>query len=193
MADGITNVLPSRRLRPNFYPATGITDRLLDGVFRSVFFDPESMTELLRELSDPNMQVEVLQHAYSLPRRDEAELLKVHNEPGLVREVLLHCQNQPWIYARSFFPRSLVKAHGNHFARLGTRPLGELLFGNPEVVRSEFSVAKLRPGHLEYHDAVAYLPEKPRILWARRSTFHLPAGKLVLTEVFLPAMLAGLL
>jgi len=186
-------MLPSRRLRPNFYPAPAMTDRLMGNAFRDVFFDPSSMTALLRELGDPDMQVEVLQHAYSLPRRDEAALLRVHNEAGLAREVIMHCQNQPWIYARSFFPHALVKANGNHFARLGPRPLGELLFGNPQVVRSEFSVAKLKPGHLEYHEAAACLSEKPRHLWARRSTFHLPDGKLVLTEVFLPAMMAGLL
>lgn len=87
----------------------------------------------------------------------------------------------------------LVKAQGNHFARLGARPLGELLFTNPQVARSEFSVATLRPGHLEYHEAAAYLPEEPEQLWSRRSTFTLPRGKLALTEIFLPAMMAGLL
>ena len=186
-------MLPSRRLKPNFYPAPAMIDSLMGSVLRDIFLDPGSMTALLRALGDPDMQIEVLQHGYSLPRRDEAALLQMHNEPGLAREVLMHCQNQPWIYARSFFPPALVKAYGNHFAHLGARSLGELLFSHPRIVRSEFSVAKLRPGHLEYHEAAAHLPEKPRQLWARRSTFHLPEGKLALTEVFLPAMMAGFL
>ncbi len=146
------------------------------------------MTKRLKQLSGNQFSVTVLNHSWQQPQQSEQEILSLEKSWGIGREVVLNGINQSWIYARSFFPESVVKAYGEELLELGQRPLGEILFNNPEVTRSDFSIASLLPEHLEYQVAANALKQAPQFFWARRSQFTLPGGVIVLMEVFSPLL-----
>jgi chorismate--pyruvate lyase len=63
------------------------------------------------------------------------------------------------------------------------------LFANPKVKRTPLEFKKVSRGHFLYDLACAELPTKPANLWARRSLFTLHGQSILVTEVFLPAIL----
>lgn len=181
-------VQPLRSLPAHFYPAQFLCNNKMSVDFRDIFFDAGSMTKKIKKLSSDQMSIVVLNHSWQKPHESERTLLPCEDVWGIGREVVLNGINQPWIYARSFFPTAVVKAHGQQFAGLGQRPLGEILFSDPKVSRSDFSIACLLPGHREYQKAADALKLSPEFMWARRSQFYLPSGVIVLLEVFSPLM-----
>lgn len=172
----------------HFYPARCLCKSIMPLSFQKVFFDAGSMTAIMKKLSNDKMAVTVVSHSWQKSDESECQNLSLNNNWGIGREVILHGKDQPWIYARSFFPESVVKAHGQQFLALGQRPLGEILFSNPAVSRSHINVACLFPWHREYKKAADAFENKPEFLWARRSHFFLPSGKIILLEVFSPQM-----
>lgn len=175
--------LPAR-----FYPAQFLCNKEMSLLFREIFFDAGSMTKTIKELSNDQMSVTILDHSWQKPHESERKILLRENVWGIGREVILHGINVPWIYARSFFPIDVVRAHGQKFTGLGQRPLGEILFGDPRISRSDYSIACLLPGHREYQVAADAFKQCPEFMWARRSQFYLPSGAIVLLEVFSPHM-----
>ncbi|MDE2354238.1 MAG: chorismate lyase [Betaproteobacteria bacterium] len=115
---------------------------------------------------------------------DECTLLGVR--PGTrawIRDVLLCDGDRPLVYAHSVLPATAVHGAWNLFAGLGTRPLGEVLFTDPSVLRHALHYKTLSRRHplfrrLAAHAATARLE-------ARRSLFHRRARGLLVTEVFL--------
>ena len=177
-----------RRLEATFHRAYFLCKAAMSRSFSEIFFHPGSMTKILKELSRHRLTLTVLEHTWQKPQQHESKILSQRNGWGIGREVVMSGAGKPWLYARTFFPESVVKAQGNDFLFLGSRPLGELLFSNPQVRRSDFTVAQLFPGHREYQDAVKALQEAPEYLWARRSEFYFPSGAITLLEVFSPKM-----
>lgn len=175
-------------LPAHFYPAQFLCNKEMSLLFRDIFFDAGSMTKKIKELSNDQMSVTVLDHSWQKPHESERKILSQQNVWGIGREVVLSGINVPWIYARSFFPMDVVKAHGQQFTGLGQRPLGEILFSDPRISRSDYSIACLLPGHREYQVAADAFKLYPEFMWARRSQFYLPSGAIVLLEVFSPLM-----
>ena len=70
----------------------------------------ESLTSRLIKKSDGNFSVHVLRQDWSYPNMSEERILSLSpREECLIREVLLNCYNEPWIYARTVMPKdSLV-------------------------------------------------------------------------------------
>lgn len=168
----------------HFYPAHFLCRSVMSLSFQNIFFDTGSMTAIMDKLSNGQMAVSVLNHSWQKSDESERQVLSLNNNWGIAREVILHGKIHPWIYARSFFPESVVKAHGQEFSTLGQRPLGEVLFSKPKVFRSRFNIACLYPWHREYRNAAEAFEEMPEFLWARRSQFYLPSGEIVLLEIF---------
>ncbi len=113
-------------------------------------------------------------------------------ERAFCREVLLLCDEQPWIYASSLYSPSTLNAVPA-LAGLGQRALGELLFEDPELLRSDFEFARLTvpqwrqlvlmQGMTQHRDQSANEPS----LWARRSLLATGQAGVLVTELFLPA------
>lgn len=173
-------------LNATFHHAYFLFKSLMTPGFSKIFFDPGSMTKILKELSKQRLTLNVLKHDWQKPQATEAKILSLSNEWGIGREVVMSGAGKPWLYGRTYFPESVVKAHGNNFLFLGEKPLGEILFSNPQIRRSDFAVARLTSGHREYQDAALALEQSPEYLWARRSEFYLPSGAISLLEVFSP-------
>lgn len=128
---------------------------------------------------------------------DEAHVIGLQHA-GRVweREVLLRCDNTPAVFAHTVVPTTATAADWPLFSALGERSLGSTLFGDPLVQRGVLEFARLRAGHPLAQRARAALQAQglalpaTRILYARRCLYRRRQGSLLVTEVFLPAVLA---
>ncbi|MEE4661143.1 MAG: chorismate lyase [Halieaceae bacterium] len=144
--------------------------------------DEGSLTERLLWASEGNFRVERLSQSWRRPLLSEALLLGL--APGqwaLVREVVLRCFDEPWVYARSVIPADTLSGRLRRLRRLQNESLGALLFKHPKLAREAFEVALLPAGSSYLH------PEfrQTRPCWARRSCFSLYNHRLLVSEVFL--------
>ncbi|NHQ86655.1 chorismate lyase [Iodobacter sp. HSC-16F04] len=135
----------------------------------------------------PDITVRVLFQGWQKAHQDEADILGPKSHIAC-REVLLQSGQTPLVYAHSITSGSALRKGFHLFGRTGSRPLGALLFADPTIRRSGLSwccIDQCHPLWKKAHAAVGKLPKK---LWARRSVFYAGHDKLLVTEVFLPAL-----
>lgn len=153
-----------------------------------------SLTAALRGQGETTVTLlhQHLAHAH----RDERGLLDARERGRLqgrlhsrlmVREVLLHVDGAPWVFAHTLAnepARRLLR-------RAGRRPLATVLFIDPKVSAGNLRYRSLEAGHPLWRKAAAVLPALTLSttirLPARRALFVRGAARLVVTEVFLPA------
>lgn len=126
------------------------------------------------------------------PNRDENSPLRLQaGQLAYIREVALHCEGRPVVFAHSVVAAQSLRGPWAAVTRLGSRPLGEALFSNPRVARGCLEYRRIPARHALARQAVrAGMPVSGQSLWARRSLFILHGHPLMVTEVFLPAILA---
>jgi len=154
--------------------------------------DTASLTLRLQRLCPGKFQVRVLSQAWGIPRVDEARVLKM--KPGrlaIIRQVHLLCDGQPRVYARTVIPVTSLRGKLKRLAHLGTRPLGGLLFADPDMQRGGVELARISRGQSLYQAATRHLRQRPAAIWGRRSVFRLSGRPLLVSEVFLPGFPAG--
>lgn len=132
-------------------------------------------------------RIQVLHQHWELPEPEERQVLDMDFRVyALIREVLIVSMDNVWMFARTVFPLRTLTGQQQQLARLKNRSLGSVLFKDPALQRSAFTIAYLQPEqrwHANIEQAVGQaLPD----LWARRSLFTLQGKSLLLTEVFLP-------
>ena len=103
-------------------------------------------------------------------------------EQALVREVLLVCNNQPWVFARSIIPASVLKGRLHRLRTLHNSSLGTILFTDRSMRRQPFEIAVI-DGNSEQLPTDLRQPEK---LWGRRCRFEVAGKPLMVSEIFLP-------
>lgn len=147
-----------------------------------------SMSARLKECCDHSLEIQLIRHEWGYASGQDSLYLNIpERSPVICREVILRCFQEPWMYARTVLPKNLVDAVGDELLELGARPIGEVLFADPDMTRSDFEVANLRAGVAEYDRAKQYSGCSYPSLWARRSIFDLPhQGQCAITEVFFP-------
>jgi chorismate--pyruvate lyase len=106
------------------------------------------------------------------------------------REVFLCADGRPVVFAHSTCARGHLRGTWHAMQGLGNRSLGTLLFTHPLVKRQPLHFKALQSHHALYKSAVAVIGDRPAKLWARRSLFYLYGAPLLVTEVFLPGILA---
>lgn len=154
--------------------------------------DRRSLTARLQQQCPGHFNVRVLSQGTGRPRLDESRVLSVRpSQLAVVREVLLQCEEQPWVFARTVIPVSSLHGRLQRLARLGTQPLGSVLFADPNLQRGNMELAEVFPGQPMHVAATAYLPGQQQALWSRRSVFRYGGDPLLVSEVFLPAFPAG--
>ncbi len=169
----------SRRLRRHSVPIS----------LRDWLLEPGSLTRRLRARCGGGFHVQVLQQGLARPLRSEAQALgRPLHELALIRQVHLCCDEATWVFARTVIPLRSLQGGLKRIDRLGSRPLGELLFSDPQMCRGEIEVAQLRPGH-RLHPLSAANDSTP--LWGRRSVFTLYTQPLLVSEFFLPQLWHG--
>lgn len=147
-----------------------------------------SLTQRLRQCCGQFSVRDVHQHL-APPRLDEAVAAKITpRRAALIREVFLYCGERPVVYARSILPRQSLAGAWARLGKLGTRPLGHALFSDPRVKREPFRFRKFRFGDAIHRSATRGKNIRQE-LWGRYSVFHLHGRPIMVTEVFLPAIL----
>lgn len=123
------------------------------------------------------------------------------------REVLLCCDGRPVVFGHTVVPMSATASDWPLFSALGERSLGTTLFYDPKVRRGPLEFARLRAGHpllARLHAALlghardhgddhargqAEMIVNGHVFHARRCVYRRHQGLLMVTEVFLPAVL----
>lgn len=142
--------------------------------------DRASLTKKLMDYG--KFSIVVLQQCLLRPTKDEAFVLGINPQHlARVREVVLHCNNVPLVFARVIFPLSPLCSIKRHWNSLGSKSIGGLLFASARVVRDRFSYCHLKKQHFLYTRATPTIGSSH---WARRSVFHISRQQLLVIEVF---------
>ena len=104
-----------------------------------------------------------------------------------VREVLLECDGRPVIFAHTTLSTAANGRLSRWMSGLGNRSLGSLLFAYPGFRREAIEYLRLDRRHPLYQRAAA-VADVGDYLWARRSLHRLDIQRVLVTEVFLPAI-----
>ena len=162
---------------------------MLCGAYRKWLIDSGSLTARLKARYT-NFAVKPVAVKDAKPIHDEAILLRLPAyKNALIREVLLIGNNQPVVFAHSVLPRASLRGAWNGLGRLGSKPLGAMLFANPKVKRTPLEYKKLPRQHPISMRVAKHMQNRPKALWARRSIFSLNCAKILVTEVFLEELL----
>ena len=131
--------------------------------------DGQSLTYKLKEKYN-DFRVNVLSQEQNSPYERELKLLgSLTNLAIIVREVELLGSQRPVVNARSLIP---LTNDTIDILKIGSRPLGEILFNDPEIKRGHLEVGSFNNS------------------WARRSTFTIGKTNLLVTEIFLESLYA---
>ncbi len=153
--------------------------------------DKGSLTKQIINTCSGQFRVQVIKQQWAIPMLNES--LRLQSSPGkfaLIREVLLYCGNEPWVYARTIMPRATLTGKQRHLSMLGTKSLGVILFSDPNMFRSEIEIARISPQHGLYSTAMIGQDNAKTDIWGRRSIFYIGKHKpLLVNEIFLPNIL----
>lgn len=163
--------------------------RLMPTALAPWLTDSGSLTQRLQAHNQHDFSVKLISTYWMKPLPDECLSLEIPlTEMAYQREVRLMDGEQANVYARTVIPLATFHAMKQRFNDLGNRPLGELLFTDPSIKRGEIEIACLKPGQWLYEMAVLEESIRPDKLWGRRSHFYLSGKKLLVNEIFLPAL-----
>ncbi|MBL4909306.1 MAG: chorismate lyase [Alteromonadaceae bacterium] len=160
-------------------------ERTLNKQLTDWLYDPSSLTARLKKHCQ-NFRVEVIGQQVETCSTKEAHSLIKAGEQVLVREVLLYCDQQPQVFARSLLPLTSLTGDEQQLAHLGTQPLGQILFNNQQLERQSIEISQFNLNS-SVGQLCKYLtlPIKDE-LWGRRSLFVLNNKPIMVAEVFLP-------
>lgn len=157
-----------------------------DPLLRSWLTEPDSLTARCQR-GCADFRVRLLRFGKGRPLADESAGGKVGRGLAWVREVALECDGRPVIFAHTTLSAATRGRLGRWMAGLGNRSLGSLLFTCPGFERGAIEFLRLDARHPLYRRAAALGEVGPR-LWARRSLHRLDNQPVLVTEVFLPAI-----
>ncbi|MGH8616216.1 MAG: chorismate--pyruvate lyase family protein [Burkholderiales bacterium] len=161
-----------------------------DARLRRWLIDRGSLTRRLQSRCR-RFAVEVVAQRPMAATYDEGLLLGIARpQQALVREVRLMCDGRPVVFARSVLARASLQGPWRMVGGLGTRPLGAAVFADPTVTRRPLHYTRVGTWHALHRRVTAALGVEVPGLWARRSLFVRARQPLLVTEVFLPALLA---
>ncbi len=160
-----------------------------DAQLRHWLLDRGSLTHRIQSRC-MNFRLDVLSQRVAAVRGDEGGI--INRRAGahcVVREVSLNCGRRPLVFAHSVAAPCALRGAWRMLSGLGARPLGAALFADPRIKRYPLRFRQLNRRHVLHKRACGLLVESPASLWARRSLFVLCGSPLLVTEVFLPAIL----
>jgi chorismate--pyruvate lyase len=157
-----------------------------DPLIRSWLREPGSLTARCQRASR-QFRVRLLHYGKGAALADESAGAGGARGLAWVREVVLECDGAPVIFAHTTLAAAGNGRLTRWMAGLGNRSLGSLLFTYPGFRRGPIEILRLDPRHPLYRRAAALGPVGGE-LWARRSWHRLGRQRVLVTEVFLPAI-----
>lgn len=151
--------------------------------------EPGSLTARCQRNSR-QFRVRLLHYGWGRALAEDAERAGGRRRLARVRDVVLECDGVPVIFAHTALSAEGKGRLGRWLANLGGRSLGSLLFTHPGFRRGGIEFLRLDRGHPLFRRALPH-GGAADCLWARRSWHRLGGQRVLVTEVFLPAI-AGL-
>ncbi len=152
-------------------------------------FHKGSLTHYIQQHCTGSFSIELISEAWILPMSDEAQLLSLQNDEfTFIRKSRLKCDNQTLVYARTVIPKKTLEGENHKLTNLGEEPLGNILFNDSSTYRSEMRYAEI-PVDCELHKEAINKLKITSELCGRQSQFFIKEQPLLITEIFLPAIL----
>jgi len=170
--------MKSKMLEPAWDKKLNSLPNSISFTLKSWLIDGGSTTKHCKN-SFREFEIKVLREAFESPFKSEIKVLETKND-CFVRHVFLNCDEKPWIFGRLVVPEVTLEVYKNELLNLGNKPLGEFLFKQPSLKRSDFCFAKTEEKHKNYCVELGIKNN----LWGRRSLFYLENLPLLLTEFF---------
>lgn len=152
----------------------------------SWLLDPSSLTERLKASCELFYLKVLGQQVISCPAIEACEAI-AEGEPVLVREVLLYCDHQPHVFARTLLPLTTLTGEQAELATLGEQPIGQVIFSNSTYERKTIQISPFKQSSSVRRLCKSLELEIEHQLWGRRSLFYLEGKPLVISEIFLPS------
>ncbi|MEI7796467.1 MAG: chorismate lyase [Methylococcaceae bacterium] len=167
---------------PRWIPTHSAIRKMLPRALQSWLCESKSLTQRLRNQWE-NISVRVLFEQQQPPFLNERRMLKQpEHRICLVREVILLSNQTPLILARTVIPEKTLNIAQGNLARLGTRPLGEILFSAPSLERKPLGIVRIEPS-LWTNEF-----EPSERLWGRCTQYSIGGQPMLVSEFFLPSL-----
>jgi chorismate--pyruvate lyase len=151
-------------------------------------YESGSLTQRLRATYGNAVTVKILLQQWRVPFLTERKLLGLHEQRVcLIREVLLHANGKPLILARTILPAATIKVANRSLSKLGTRPLGEVIFSYPHLERITMDVTLIKPSHWTPTALTIAAIQQP--IWGRRTVYAIKHRQMLVSEFFLSEIL----
>ena len=151
-------------------------------------FESGSLTQRLRATYGNAVTVKVLLQQWRVPFLSERNTLGLHDRRVcLVREVLLHANGKPLILARTILPAATIKVANRSLSKLGSRPLGEVIFSYPQLERIAMDVSLINTS--EWTPRALDMGHIKQPIWGRRTVYAIKHRQMLVSEFFLPEIL----
>ncbi|OTE98010.1 chorismate--pyruvate lyase [Crenothrix sp. D3] len=151
-------------------------------------YESGSLTQRLRATYGNAVAVKVLFQQWRVPFLTERQSLGLHEQRVcLTREVLLHANGKPLILARTILPSATIKIANRSLSKLGTRPLGEVIFSYPHLERIAMDVSLINPN--EWTTRAVDVGHIQQPIWGRRTVYAIKHRQMLVIEFFLPNIL----
>lgn len=174
---------------PAWYLSDSFRDVDLPSEMAGWLLDAGSLTSKLIAACDGEFSVLPVSQQWGRPLRSEQQLLGIRKqEVALTRQVLLLCNNSPWVFARTLIPASSFRGRARRLAYLKSKPLGAVLFSDPHTVRETMEIAHFHKQHLLHQYVNRYAGAIAEELWGRRTLFYFAGQPLLVNEIFLPGI-----
>ncbi len=144
----------------------------------------ESLTARLRQITDSHIQIKILSAQWGLAHFEENELLNNISELVWIRETIHQYQQQTWVWARVLIPALTLEKTG--LKADTSLPIGDILFQDPNLTRTELAIAQLPVAHQYHQCAAQYSAHSQADFWGRRSILWFHQHPILVIEVFLP-------
>lgn len=150
-----------------------------------------SLTRRVQSVCTPAQpfSLQVLARGFAAAHRDELPLLGLHDRARF-REILLKRGDMPLVFAHSVISHRDLRGAWAILDGIGGRSLGSILFHDHTVRRGALHFRRIDARHPLFQKALRWCgDEQPGELWARRAVFERLGRPLIVTEVFLPAVM----
>jgi len=141
-----------------------------------------SLTERLKQVGQ-QFSVKLLGQQLLAPNSEEKQRLNSKDQV-VVREVLLYCNEKPWVFARSLFSPSAENADTLNLQKLGNQSLGESLFTRSDLHCGPIEVAEVALTHPVTQLNQQWFGQNQK-LFGRRRMFSTGGEQLLVSEIFL--------
>ncbi len=153
-----------------------------------------SLTRYILDRCSGKFSVQVQQQTFTTATQGEQQLLQIrHNTRISLRTVHLYCGETPWVFARTVIPVPALQGRLKQLTKLGTKPLGAVLYSEPNLIRHQPQYTKIFPCEMHFAEAISAfngksemeLETEPEFLWGRRVVYEIEHSPILVNEIFL--------